>query len=103
LNGSHQLLSYAADANVLRNNIYTINKYTETSIIASNEVGLEIHVETTKYILLSPHRNAGQNRDFETANRSFETMPQFKYLGATVTDQNFIQEEIKRRLNSGIA
>jgi hypothetical protein len=26
---------------------------------------------------------------------------QFKYLGTTVTNQNFIQEEIKRRLISG--
>jgi hypothetical protein len=28
---------------------------------------------------------------------------QFKYLGTTVTNQNFIQEEIRRRLNSGNA
>jgi hypothetical protein len=28
---------------------------------------------------------------------------QFKYLGSTVTNQNLIQEEIKRRLNSGNA
>jgi hypothetical protein len=27
-------------------------------------------------------------------------MSQFKYLGTTVTNQNLIQEEIKRRLNS---
>jgi hypothetical protein len=28
---------------------------------------------------------------------------QFKYLGTTVTNQNFIQEKIKRRLSSGNA
>jgi hypothetical protein len=28
---------------------------------------------------------------------------QFKYLGRTIRNQNFIQEEIKRRLNSGNA
>jgi hypothetical protein len=28
---------------------------------------------------------------------------QFKYLGTTVTNKNFIQEKIKRRLNSGNA
>jgi hypothetical protein len=30
-------------------------------------------------------------------------MSQFKYLGTTVTNQNLIQEEIKKRLNSGSA
>jgi hypothetical protein len=37
------------------------------------------------------------------ANRSFEYVTQYKYLGATVTNQTSIQEEIKRRLNSGNA
>jgi hypothetical protein len=64
-------------------------------------VALEINVEKTKYMLLSRHQNVGQNRDIKIANRSFENVPQFKYLGTTVTNQNSIQEEIKRRLNSG--
>jgi hypothetical protein len=33
------------------------------------------------------------------ANRSFENMAQFKYLGTTVRYQYLVQEEIKRRLN----
>jgi hypothetical protein len=54
-------------------------------------------------MLLSHHQNAGQNRDIKISNRSFENISQFKYLGTTVTNQNLIQEEIKRRLNSGNA
>jgi hypothetical protein len=52
-------------------------------------------------MLLSHQQNVGQNRNIKTANRSFENVSQFRYLGTTVTNQNLIQEEIKRRLNSG--
>jgi hypothetical protein len=57
----------------------------------------------TKDMFISRHQNVGQNRDIKIANRSFENVPRFKYFGTTVTDQNLIQEEIKRRLNSGSA
>jgi hypothetical protein len=76
LNGTHQLLAYAYDVNLLGDNIDTIEKNTETLIDASKDVGLEINVEKTKYMLLSCHQNAGQNRDIEIANRSFENVSQ---------------------------
>jgi hypothetical protein len=101
LNGTHQFLAYSV--NLLGDNIDTINKNTKTLIDASKEVGLEINIEKTKYMLLSRQQNVGQNRVMKIANRSFENVSQFKYLGTTVTNQNLIQEEIKRRLNSGNA
>jgi hypothetical protein len=84
LNGTHQLLAYADDVNLLGGNTDTIKKNTETLIDASQQ-------------------NVGQNRDMKIANRSFETVPQLRYLGTTVTNQNLIQAEIKRRLNSSNA
>jgi hypothetical protein len=49
--------------------------------------------------LLSCHQDAEQNSDVKIANRFFENVAQFKYLGMTVTNQNLIQEEIERSLN----
>jgi hypothetical protein len=54
-------------------------------------------------MLVSHYQNADQNWDIIIANRSFENVSQFKYLGTTVTNQNLIQEGIERRLNSGNA
>jgi hypothetical protein len=48
-------------------------------------------------MLLSRHQNAGQNHDTKTGNRCFENVAQFKYLGTTVTNQNLIREEIKKK------
>jgi hypothetical protein len=103
LNRTHQLLVYADDVNILEGNIYTIKKNTEILIDASKEVGLEVYTEKTKYMLLPCHQNSGQNHDIKTANEPFENVAKFKYLGMTVTYQNLIQEEIKRRLNLGNA
>jgi hypothetical protein len=54
-------------------------------------------------MLLSRHQNTGQNHDIKTENRLFENVTQFIYFGTTVTNQNLIQEELKRRLNCGNA
>jgi hypothetical protein len=54
-------------------------------------------------MLSSLHQKAEQNHDIKTANRSFENVAQFRYLGTTVTNENLIQEEIKWRLNLGNA
>jgi hypothetical protein len=62
LNGTHQVLAYADDVNLLGDNIDTINKNTKTLIDAIKEVGLEVNVEKTKYMLVSRDQNAGQTR-----------------------------------------
>jgi hypothetical protein len=66
---------------------YSINKNTETIIDTSKEVGLELNVEKTKYMLVSRDQNAEQKWDLKIGNRSFEKASQFKYFGTTVTDQ----------------
>jgi hypothetical protein len=80
LNGTRQLLAYADDVNLLGGNIDTIEKNTKTLIDASKEVGLEINVEKTKYMLPSRHQ-IGKNWDIKIANISFGNVSQSKYWG----------------------
>jgi hypothetical protein len=47
LNGTHQLLVYVDDVNLLGDNTDTIKKNMETLIEASKEVGLEVNTEKT--------------------------------------------------------
>jgi hypothetical protein len=54
-------------------------------------------------MLVSRDQNVGQNWEIKIGNRSFDNVSDFKYLGTTIRNQNFTQEEVKRRLNSGNA
>jgi hypothetical protein len=61
LNGTHQLLAYADDVNIVGGNTETLKKNTEASLDASKEVGLEVNPEKTKYMLMSRSQNIGQS------------------------------------------
>jgi hypothetical protein len=63
LNGTHQLLAYVGDVNLLGHNIHTINKNTETIIDVGKGDGLEVNVEETEYMLVSRDQNADQHHD----------------------------------------
>jgi hypothetical protein len=54
-------------------------------------------------MFLAPHQNVGQDCDTKIADRSFENVSQFRYLGIALTYQNLIEEEIKTIFNSGNA
>jgi hypothetical protein len=64
------------------------------------EAGLEINADYVYIAVSSPECRETHDMNILVVNRPFENMAQLKYLGATVTNQNLIQEKIKMRLNS---
>jgi hypothetical protein len=54
-------------------------------------------------MLRSHNYNAGQNHNIQIANRSFENVVKFTYLGITAKHQHLVYKAIKSRLNSGNA
>jgi len=92
LNGTHQLLIYADDANILGGSVHTIKENAETLRVDSKEIGLEVNTDKNKYMVMPRDQNTGRSHNMKIDNRSFERVEQFKYLGTTLTHQNSIQE-----------
>jgi hypothetical protein len=59
LNGTHQLLVYADDVNMLGGCVHTIKENTEAWVVASKEKGLEVNADKAKYTVMSRDQNAG--------------------------------------------
>ena len=68
---------------------------TKAFLIHSNEIGLEVNVEITKYMFISQGQQVGRNHNLMTGNKSFKKVEQFRYSGTTLTVQTSIHEEIK--------
>jgi hypothetical protein len=49
LNGTHQLLAYTDDVNIVGKSVHTIQKNTEALLDARKKVGLGVNSEKTKY------------------------------------------------------
>jgi len=103
LNGTHQILAYADDVNILGGSIHTLKENTEALVAASREVGLEISADKTEYMVMFRDQNAGRNHSVKINNSTFESVEGFQYLGTTLKHQNSIPEEIKSRLRLGNA
>jgi len=81
LNGTHQLLAYADDVNILGGSIRAVKENAEALVVAAKETGLEVNADKTKHMIMSRDQNAGRTHSIKTDNSSFERADEFKYLG----------------------
>ena len=51
-------LAYADDVNILGGSAHTVKENAEALLIATKEIGLEVNTDKTKYMVMSPDRNA---------------------------------------------
>jgi hypothetical protein len=61
LNGTHQLLSYANNENILGVSVHTVKENAEALVVATKEIGLEVNNDKTKYMFMSGYRYAGRD------------------------------------------
>ena len=60
LNGTHQLLAYADDVNILGGSAQTVKENAEALLVATKEIRLEVNADKTKYMVMSRDRNTGR-------------------------------------------
>ena len=68
---------------------------------ACKDIGLAVNTGKTKYMEIIRHRGMIANADIKIGSNSYEKVKTFKYLGSLLTNQNYIQEEIKCRPKAG--
>jgi hypothetical protein len=96
-------LVYVDDVNILGGRVHAVKENTESLVVASMDIGLEVNTNKPKYMVMPGDQNAGRSHNITINNFFFERLEQFKYLGTVLTNRNSIHEEIKSRLKSGNA
>ena len=72
LNGTHQLLAYADDVNILGRSVHTVKENAEALVVATKEIGLEVNADKTKYMIMSRDQNAGRCHSMKIDNICIE-------------------------------
>jgi len=101
LNGTHQLVVCADNVNILAESVHTVKENAEALIVASKEIGLEVNVDKTTYMVMYRDQKAGLIHKTETDNSYCKSEDQFKLKKKNFTNQNFIQGKINSRLSLG--
>ena len=70
LNGTHQLVVYAADVNILARSVHTVKEKAETLLVSSKVTGLEVNFDKIKYMIMPRDQNAERSYNIKNDNSS---------------------------------
>jgi len=65
LNGTHQLLVYTDDVNILGGSVHNVKKNTEVLFVSSKEILLEVNAGTNKYMVVSPRSECRKRSQYK--------------------------------------
>jgi hypothetical protein len=69
LNGTHQLLAYADDVNILGGSVHTVRESADAEVVASEGIGLEVNASTWS---VSRDRHVGHNNNTKISDKQCE-------------------------------
>jgi len=85
----------------LGGNVHTIKQNTEALLVGSKEIGLEVNVDKTKYMVISRDHNAGRSHNIKIGNSSFGRVEHLKKFWNNRNTTNFFlgrnEEQIEFR------
>jgi hypothetical protein len=91
-------IEWDTNVNLMGENLNTTKENIEVLLVCK-EFRMHVNAETINNMLLSFQQKAGQTRNTETANISFDCVAKLEYFGITLTNLNCLCKESKSRLN----
>ena len=86
LNGTYQLLVYTDDVNISGESVHTVKENAEAFVVTNKEIGVEVNVDKTKYMVMFRDQDAGRShRLIDNTSSNFEKLEDFKYFGTNLT------------------
>ena len=95
-----QVLVYA-NVNLLDDDIRTVEIIADVFLNACKGIGLAVNTGKTKYMEIGRQRGMIGNEHIRIGSHSYEKVKTFNHLSSLLTNQNYIQDEIKAKLKAG--
>ena len=71
MNGTHHVLAYADDVNLIGDDIRTITRNTDVLLNECKDFGLAVNTEKTKYMEIGSHRGMIANKNIRIGSNSY--------------------------------